>query len=712
MTALGNAAKTAAQAVGTALKAVGAAVIAAGAAMVGLAESTREYRTEQAKLKTAFEAAGASAEDATNTYNGLYRVLGDSGQATEAANHIAQLTTNEKEMAEWTNICQGVYATFGDSLPIEGLTEAANETAKVGTVTGSLADALNWAGVSEDEFNEKLEACNSEAEREKLIRETLNGIYDEAAAGYEKNAASILSANEAQAKLTSGLAALGAAAEPVVTLMKSFAGDVLGEMAPHLEKVSQGLQDMVNGVEGGSAKLKEGISGALTGVIGKIEEILPTLISIGTEIILSLIQGITNALPTIITAVTDIIPQLIKGLLGCLPALIAGVGQLITGLAGALPEVMTAIVEVLPDVIQSIVDALIEALPALIEGLIQMIVILCENIDQIIQPLITALPDIIIAVVEALMNNLPTLIQGLITLILAVVDAIPQIVSALVDAMPEVIALIVEGLLSSLPALIVGFVQLVAGVVKAVPQIFGSLIKSILGVFTGIWEGVKNTFTKLYETVGGKVGDCLKKVKEKFEEIKTNIKNKIDEAKQAVGDKFESIKTTISSKVNGAKDTVLSVFDKIKSGIQDKINGARDKVKSAIDKIKGFFNFKWSLPKLKLPHFDIQGKFSLNPPSVPKFSISWNALGGIFDKPTLFNYGGSLQGIGEAGAEAVVPLEKNLGWLDKLAGMLNDRMGGGRPIVLQVDGKTFAEVSVSSINNLTKQTGSLPLVIA
>jgi hypothetical protein len=102
------------------------------------------------------------------------------------------MTTNEKELAEWTTICEGVYATFGDSLPIEGLTEAANETAKVGQITGSLADALNWAGVSEDEFNAKLEACNTEAEREALIRETLIGLYDEAAANYEENAAGIL----------------------------------------------------------------------------------------------------------------------------------------------------------------------------------------------------------------------------------------------------------------------------------------------------------------------------------------------------------------------------------------------------------------------------------------------------------------------------------------------------------------------------------------
>ena len=120
-------------------------------------------------------------------------------------------------------------------------------------------------------------------------------------------------------------------------------------------------------------------------------------------------------------------------------------------------------------------------------------------------------------------------------------------------------------------------------------------------------------------------------------------------------------------------------------------------------------DFKWELPKLKLPSISIQGKFSLNPPSVPKFSISWHKLGGVFDAPTLFGYGGNVHGLGEDGAEAIVPLEKNTQWLDRIAERLQ---GGNIPIVLQVDGKTFAQISVNSINQLTKQTGNLPLVLA
>ena len=121
--------------------------------------------------------------------------------------------------------------------------------------------------------------------------------------------------------------------------------------------------------------------------------------------------------------------------------------------------------------------------------------------------------------------------------------------------------------------------------------------------------------------------------------------------------------------------------------------------------------FEWSLPKLKLPHITITGKFSIDPPSVPKFSVSWYKLGGVFDNPTLFGYGnGMLGGLGEDGAEAIVPLEKNTEWLDRIAERLSAR-DSNVPIVLQVDGKTFAETSIRTINQLTRQTGSLKLAL-
>ena len=218
---------------------VGKTIAGVGAAVVALTESTREYRTEQGKLQTAFETQNFSAETARKTYEELNGILGDSGQAVEAANHLAMLADNEKELAEWTNIATGVYATFGDSLPIEGLTEAANETAKTGALTGGLADALNWAGVNEDKFQESLDKCANEQERQALITDTLNGLYSEAADKYREVNGEVIAANKAQDKLNQAMADIGAALEPVVTKGKELAAEVLEKAAPLITNLGE-----------------------------------------------------------------------------------------------------------------------------------------------------------------------------------------------------------------------------------------------------------------------------------------------------------------------------------------------------------------------------------------------------------------------------------------------------------------------------------------
>lgn len=222
----------------TGLTAVSAAAAAAIGALVAAAESTREYRTEMVKLDTAFTTAGHTSQAATETYRQLQSVLGETDQAVEAANHLAKLVDNEKDLATWSgDILPGVFATFGASLPIEGLTEAANETAKVGQVTGPLADALNWAGVSEDKFNESLKKCNSEQERQALITETLAGLYGEASATYKEANADVIAANAANEKWTASLAQVGAEVEPLLTKVKEIGAVLLEHLVPVVEKV-------------------------------------------------------------------------------------------------------------------------------------------------------------------------------------------------------------------------------------------------------------------------------------------------------------------------------------------------------------------------------------------------------------------------------------------------------------------------------------------
>lgn len=232
---------------GAALK-VGKAVVAAGVtlgtAWIAAIEGSREYRTEMGKLDTAFVTNGHSSDAAKKTYQDLQAVLGETDVSVEAANHLAVMTDNEKDLQTWTDICTGVFATFGDSLPIEGLTEAANETAKVGEVTGPLADALNWAGISEDEFNDKLAKCSTEQERQKLIMETLNNTYKSASDQYKKTNKDVMDANRAQERLNGAMAELGRVGEPILTAVKNAVAGMVEAAVPKLESFIRKIKDM------------------------------------------------------------------------------------------------------------------------------------------------------------------------------------------------------------------------------------------------------------------------------------------------------------------------------------------------------------------------------------------------------------------------------------------------------------------------------------
>ena len=192
-----------------AASAVAGAVANIAGSFINLDEATEEVQENLNKVDSAFTTSGKSSESARKAYKDFYKILGDSDTAAESTQLLAQLAENEQDVDKWTRTATGVMATFGDSLPINSLIEASNETAKVGTVTGVLADALNWVGISEDEFNEKLAALGTEQERNALITETLAATYEDAAAAYEENNAGIMTARDLQAQLDESLANLG-----------------------------------------------------------------------------------------------------------------------------------------------------------------------------------------------------------------------------------------------------------------------------------------------------------------------------------------------------------------------------------------------------------------------------------------------------------------------------------------------------------------------
>ena len=284
-------------------KPVIAGATAIGTAIAATAEKTRDYRTAMAKLETAFLTNGHSAETAKETYQALQSVLGETDQAVEAANHLAVMCGSTEDLSKWTEICTGVFATFGDSLPIEGLTESANETSKVGQVTGSLADALNWAGISEDDFNKKLKACRTEQERQDLIMNTLYWTYRDASEQYKETGASVMQANRAQEKLNSAMSKLGEICEPIVSGVKSKIADMVNAASPHIQNFVDKLGEIANSWSGVTppdmstslSKASENISSFATDVLTALKSIYDWATGDGSTLV-TIVASIAGAI--------------------------------------------------------------------------------------------------------------------------------------------------------------------------------------------------------------------------------------------------------------------------------------------------------------------------------------------------------------------------------------------------------------------------------
>lgn len=482
------------KAIGAACAAMGAAIVAAGAAFFRLAEETREARENMGKLETSFTTAGHSAEDAKNTYTELYGVLGDDGQATEAAAHLAKLTTNEKELSDWTNICTGVYATFGDSLPIEGLTEAANETAKTGSITGNLADALNWAGVSEDDFQARLDACTSEQERQALITSTLNGLYSEAADKYREVNGDIIDAQKATANLNSAMAALGAIVEPIITKLKQLAAELLQEITPFVELIGKGLTGALSGAESAAEDFTDGLLGMVTFAIEKLTEMLPTFLEFAVKMIANIATGIAQSLPTLVPSLVQLVTDIVQVLIDNIPLLIDAALQLVTGLAEGIINAIPVLVAALPQLITSLIDGLLSAIPQIIQAGIDLLTALITALPEIITTIVEAIPQIISGIVNALIGNIDQIIMAGVQLFVALIQNLPTIIVEIVKAVP----------------------QIVSGIVQAFASLGGEMINAGANLLHGLWEGISGAASWLWEKVSGWASSLVSGIKDFF----------------------------------------------------------------------------------------------------------------------------------------------------------------------------------------------------
>ena len=602
------------KAIGAGVAAMGAAIGAAAGAFLGLAESTREARVNMGKLETGFTTAGHSAEDAKKTYTELYGILGDDGQATEAAAHLAKLTKNEKELATWTDIATGVYATFGDSLPIENLTEAANETAKTGAITGGLADALNWAGVSEDEFQASLDKCSTEQERQALITKTLNGLYSDAAEKYREVNGDIIDAQKATASLNSAMAELGAIAEPIVTKLKQLAAELLQQITPFVELIGNGLVGALTGAEGAAQQFTDGLLGMVTFAIQKLTEMLPTFINFAFQMIANIATGIAQALPTLVPSLVQLVADIVQVLIDNIPLLIDAALQLVTGLAQGIINAIPVLVAALPTLITRLIDGLLSSIPQIIQAGIDLLTSLITALPEIIATIVAAIPEIINGIITALLENIPLIIQAGIDLLVALIQALPQIITTIVQAIPQIISGIVNALVQNIPQIIQAGVQLfvalvrnlptiIAEIVKAVPQIvsgivsaFGSLVgemvKAGANLLHGLWEGISSAAGWLWEKVSGWASSLVDGIKNffgihspstVFAEIGTNMGEGVG---VGFGESMNGVSADMTAAMGGAGQlTAAEAVRAVNDGIIANIEGLSGAVNAIVERV-------------------------------------------------------------------------------------------------------------------------------
>lgn len=663
-------------------------IVGAASALTGLAASQEESIQQSAQLETAWVSAGGTAEQASASYDMFYRLLGESDTSTEAAQNLARLTTNEQELKQWTDIAAGAYATFGDALPLENLAEAAQETAHTGTVTGGLADALNWSTASaeqwsaalsghsaaqqafndaiadgqtkEDAFNAALAACGSEQERSQLITETLTGLYGEAGRQYQETNKDLLASRDAQNEMNKSMQELGEAAMPVKTAVTEIGTSLLNQLAPALETVtgwykslSPEQQTLVNNLALGAVAF-----GGVTTAIGKTMEAasgVGSAFKTAGELFggAKKVMGDTSFLSKIGTGFSNIVTKA------------GGLGTMLTGTLSSGWTGFTGLIAAHP------IGLGVAAVAAAVGGLTWFFT-QTETGKQMwsdftgwisekwqgVQDFFAGVPEFWGGIWEQVSTGVSDFCTG-------VGEKWEQLKQGVSDAWENVKNTISEKANAAKDAAGNAWENLKTGASNA----WENLKTNTASAFQNIAQNVQNDMNTA-KTVGSSAAGALQAA----------MNGDWNTAKSQVANAFNAIRSNISDKLSAAQSTAVNIADRIGDklgfpGLGSKVQGIFNNVKNAISNpiqnawnaissipskiMNAFSGIRISIPKPKLPHFNVSWN-DFGPISLPSVSISWYAKGGIFGSPSVI-------GVGEAGQEAVLPI-------DRLSDLMADAM--------------------------------------
>ncbi|MGF0148066.1 hypothetical protein ACQRDF_11780 [Lachnospiraceae bacterium SGI.054] len=455
----------------------------------------------------------------------------------------------------------------------------------------------------------------------------------------------------------------------------------------------------------------DGFREAVTNAWEKIKEVFGTVI----DAIKGFFSGLVEKVQTAWESVKEAVSTAIEAIKGFFTGLVDSIKQAWENIKTAISEKIDAIKETVTNVFTAIADT---------------VSAVWETIKNAVQVAIMFIGEIISAAFQIITIPWMFIWENCKEYIIAAWEFIKNAVSTSLDAISTTISNIWNAIVGFLTPILEGIKNTFTTIWEAVKSAVSTAINNIQTVITTVWnaivsflkpilEGIKNTFTTVWNAIKSTISTVLNAIQTTitniWNAIKTTVTNVINSIKSVISSVFNAIKSTISSILNSIKSTFTSVWNSIKSTVSNVINGvkstissglnaakstvsnvlgaiknkfssifesAKEIVRSAIDKIKGFFNFSWSLPKIKLPHFSISGKFSLDPPSIPHFTVDWykKAMDNpvMFTKPTIFSMNpatGRAKGAGEAGDELMIGKETMLNMIRQAVaeGQLSDR---------------------------------------
>lgn len=341
----------------------------AGDAMKGMVEDSKEYLSIMGQLDASSQRLGYTNHETEQTYSQLYGIIGDQQAAATATANLQALGLSQKDLTDMTELAIGAWAQYGDSIPIDSLAEAINETAQTGTVTGAFADALNWAGISEDEFNNKLASTSSESERARMIMEVLKSQgLDGVAQGYRDANGALIESNEAQQKYDEAMSNVATAIMPAVTNAMNIAATAINGLMGFFNSMPESVQGAV------------AIIGTLMVVLGAL---LPMILTVTAAVSAANVPllAIIGTIALVVAAVLAVIPAIeqlwneneefrnqVETIWGQIQSLIKTATDLIQQIIAAFVELAKAIWNEWGDDIMNVVSYVMNFISDLIEN--------------------------------------------------------------------------------------------------------------------------------------------------------------------------------------------------------------------------------------------------------------------------------------------------------------------------------------------------------